>query len=413
MKRVLLTRGVRMPDPHQVTVADDIREERISGDGVILHPGARISGPDTLICRGAEIGAEGPVVLDNVRVGPEVRLGSGFFRQCVWLGNSIAGSGSHVRGGTLVEEAASIAHTVGLKQTILFPFVTLGSLVNFCDILMTGGTGKSDHGEVGSSYIHFNFTPNQDKATASLIGDVPRGVMLDRPPVFLGGQGGLVGPCRLTFGTVIAAGTVWRKDEDRQGRLLAGGALRPVSMPHTLGIYRNLPRILEHNLRYLAELYALEQWIRYLRPLTTARDLPPAFRTGLVDGMGAMLRLGVRERIRRLDGLASRMPDAIETARALPGGQGKSMIAVKILFRDHWPDLREGLEELRTNEGDESSRDAFLSAVTDAAAHAPPDHPSLIALLPPDVRETGVRWLEGIVTNFMERAGELLPVSLS
>jgi len=115
------------------------------------------------------------------------------------------GSGSHVRDGTILEEQASVAHTVALKQTILFPFVTLGSLINFCDCFMSGGTDRKNHSEVGSSYIHFNFTPNQDKATASLIGDVPNGVMLNKNPIFLGGQGGLIGPCRLTFGTIIAA----------------------------------------------------------------------------------------------------------------------------------------------------------------------------------------------------------------
>jgi UDP-N-acetylglucosamine/UDP-N-acetylgalactosamine diphosphorylase len=52
-----------------------------------------------------------------------------------------------------------------LKQTILFPFVTLGSLINFCDIFMSGGSDRKNHSEVGSSYIHFNYTPNQDKAT--------------------------------------------------------------------------------------------------------------------------------------------------------------------------------------------------------------------------------------------------------
>ena len=112
------------------------------------------------------------------------------------------------------------------KHTILFPFVTLGSLINFCDCLMAGGTSRKNHSEVGSSYIHFNFTPNQDKVTASLIGDVPKGVMLNQPPIFLGGQGGLVGPCRLAYGTTVAAGTIVRKDELRPGRLLYGGCAR-------------------------------------------------------------------------------------------------------------------------------------------------------------------------------------------
>jgi bifunctional UDP-N-acetylglucosamine pyrophosphorylase/glucosamine-1-phosphate N-acetyltransferase len=105
-----------------------------------------------------------------------------------------------VRAGTIFEEQASIAHTVGLKQTILFPFVTLGSLINFCDCFMAGGTSRENHSEVGSSYIHFNYTPNQDKATASLIGDVPHGVMLNQNPIFLGGQGGWWGLAALPTG---------------------------------------------------------------------------------------------------------------------------------------------------------------------------------------------------------------------
>lgn len=76
------------------------------------------------------------------------------------------GSGAHVRGGTILEEEANGAHTVGLKQTILMPFVTLGSLINFCDVLLAGGTSRTNHSEVGSSYIHFNFTPDGDKTTA-------------------------------------------------------------------------------------------------------------------------------------------------------------------------------------------------------------------------------------------------------
>ena len=99
------------------------------------------------------------------------------------------GLGAQVREGCLLEEEANGAHCVGLKQTILFPFVTLGSLINFCDCLMAGGTSRKDHSEVGSSYIHFNYTPDGDKTTASLFGDVPRGVMLE-PAADLPGRPG-------------------------------------------------------------------------------------------------------------------------------------------------------------------------------------------------------------------------------
>jgi len=154
------------------------------------------------------IGAEAPVTIENCQLGRGVKLKGGYFSGAVFLDGSNMGSGAHVREGTILEEEASGAHAVGLKQTVLLPFVTLGSLINFCDILMAGGASRKDHSEVGSSYIHFNYTPNQDKATASLVGDVPRGVLLNQKSIFLGGQGGLVGPARIAYGCVIAAGGI-------------------------------------------------------------------------------------------------------------------------------------------------------------------------------------------------------------
>ena len=199
--------GVRIDAPESIQVDDAIDPDRISKNNVIVHAGCKLFGQRTLICEGAELGYESPVTLNNCYVGPHVKLKGGYFENAVFLEGAQAGSGSQVRGGTIFEEQASIAHTVGLKQTILFPYVTLGSLINFCDCLMAGGTSRKNHSEVGSSYIHFNYTPNQDKATPSLIGDVARGVMLNQSPIFLGGQGGLVGPCRLAYGTITAS---WR-----------------------------------------------------------------------------------------------------------------------------------------------------------------------------------------------------------
>src|SRR6185436_10422934 len=113
------------------------------------------------------------------------------------------------------EEEASTAHAVGLKQTILLSFVTLGSLINFCDLLMAGGTSREDHSEVGSGFIHFNFTPwgrSGDKATPSLIGDVTAGVFLRQPRIFLGGLSGIVGPQKVGFGSCTVAGQVLRRE---------------------------------------------------------------------------------------------------------------------------------------------------------------------------------------------------------
>ncbi len=185
---------------------------------------------------------------------------------------------------------------MGVKQTILFPYVTLGSQINFCDCLMSGGTGGKNHSEVGSSYIHFNFTPQQDKATPSLIGDVPKGVMLNQSPIFLGGQGGLVGPSRLAYGVTIAAGTIFRNDELRENRLIFGGASKSGNIAFTPGAYSNVKRIFKNNLIYIANLLALLHWYQYIRIQFISDEFPEQLFEGVLD----KIDLAVKERIKRL-----------------------------------------------------------------------------------------------------------------
>ena len=96
------------------------------------------------------------------------------------------GVGFRVRKGSLYEEDASSAQHTDTKMTILFPWATLGSNINFCDALLSGGVSPKlgDFSEVGSGTIHFNFTPYGDKATASLFGNVIDGVFLNQQKNF-------------------------------------------------------------------------------------------------------------------------------------------------------------------------------------------------------------------------------------
>ncbi len=305
IKEQLQKKGVHFPQPETVYIGDDVDPEKISGDNVTIHPGCRITGKDTLILSGAEIGREAPVSLDNTLVGSNTKLHGGFFKEAAFAGDNEFGSCAHVRPGTILEEQASAAHSVGLKQTLLFPFVTLGSLINFCDCCMTGGTSRKDHSEVGSSFIHFNYTPNQDKATPSMFGNVSQGVMLDQPPIFLGGQGGIVGPLRLGFGCVTAAGSIIRKDETSPNRLILGGSLRPGSFPRTPAIYTQVKRIFINNVKYISELIALKAWYAHVRPIFA--------RTGqdrwLVNGMQNNLEQMIQERIHRLEDFCKKSGD--------------------------------------------------------------------------------------------------------
>ena len=345
----LAERGVELPDPASVYVAPDIDLNRID-PGVVLHPGCRLRGAQTSIGADSELGAESPVTLENCQIGSGVRLKGGFAAGSTLLDGVEVGDGAHLRPGTLLEEQVSAGHTVGLKQTILMPFVTLGSLINFCDCLMAGGTGPHDHGEVGSSYIHFNFTPHQDKATPSLMGDVPHGVLLNQPPVFLGGQGGMVGPRRIAYGTVLAAGQICRQDVTEPGQLVfprsaTGGGPRPTARAFDGRIYGSVGRIVDANVNYLGQLVALEQWYRHVRVVTMGDAL--ASRAACHAGALVRLEEAWAERIERLGQLAEKLHGSVEAAAG--GGHDVSTgpFVGQSAFADAWPRLQDRLQSVR------------------------------------------------------------------
>ena len=337
MKNQLLERGVVMPDPDAVFIAPEVDPARIHA-GAVIHPGCRIGGAETAIGPGAQIGAESPVTLRNCQVGKDAVVSGGFLDGTTMLDGASAGDGFHSRPGTLLEECSSVAHTVGLKQTVLMPYVTLGSLINFCDVLMAGGTGSDNHSEVGSSYIHFNFTPHQDKATASLVGDVPRGVLLDQKPIFLGGQGGLVGPCRIAYGTVVAAGCVLRRDVLEENQLVTGSSTTALrTRPYDAVKYGRVEGILENGLAYLGNILALRAWYDHARRPVMAKTP-----WGAACCEGARKRLGEiwKERVKRLDQLAGKFVASVEAA----GEQRTSLVfAAQSRFIAEWPQIRERL----------------------------------------------------------------------
>lgn len=381
----LLAKGVRIPNPASLEISDDLDPERISGDRVTIHSGCRLRGAKTVISAGCTLGAEGPVTIEDCQLGPDVDLKAGYFAKSVLLAGANMGSGAHVREGSILEEEAGGAHCVGLKQTILFPFATLGSLINFCDCLLSGGTSRSDHSEVGSSYIHFNFTPDGNKTTASLFGDVPRGVMLDQPPIFLGGQGGTVGPVHTGFGTVIAAGSVLRADVDEDGMLVTvdapAGKVRPTS-PHS---YRQLTRIIERNLTYIASLDALQAWYRDARqPFFNAQPLGAEVYAGAL----AALASGRAERLKRLKALIGHLDDSDAGRRELRD-QASALLGIFGGESEQAPELL--VQELAASLADGRS---YIEAVQGLSA---------------DAKAAGVAWLNGIVTDRTGRATALVP----
>jgi UDP-N-acetylglucosamine/UDP-N-acetylgalactosamine diphosphorylase len=304
-----------------------------------------------------------------------------------------------VREGTILEEQAFAAHTVGLKQTILFPFVTLGSLINFCDCFMSGGTSRKDHSEVGSSFIHFNYTPSQDKATPSLIGDVPRGVMLNQRPIFLGGHGGIVGPCALAFGTVTAAGTICRKDELRPDRLIASGLKRDINIPYISSAVSNVKKIVGANILYMANLLALNQWYDHVRTAFFSSRFPETLYTGLKQ----KLAMALDERLKQLKAYC------INFQLKPEGSQQSLNIRLMTELKERWDELEHYLREAKIIRLDAQYSDSFFENLEKIIQTEGKNYIAVIKGLPKESSESGTRWLQSIVDLIIVDCSGIIP----
>ncbi len=394
----LMENGVNIPNPESVYIDDSVDIDRISRNGVTLHSGTKLIGARTLIADQVTLGYEAPVTLENTLVGPGGCLHGGYFQDTVLLKDNVFGSGAHSRKGTILEEQANAAHTVGLKQTILFPFVTLGSLINFCDCLMAGGTSRKDHSEVGSSFIHFNYTPNQDKATPSMMGNIHQGVMLNQPPIFMGGQGGLVGPARIGFGCITAAGSIVRKSEERCGRLILGGGLKDGSIPWRTGMYAHPDKIFDLNVRYIAGLFSLKAWYLHIRPLF-ASDF---FSKELVKGLCQNLEICIQERITRLIAFKEKLKQSKKILVQKSMDQPSPSIAshdkiVSMLCKSKL----EALFDISPLEPDENGLQC-VAAIKKGISRYGQDYVRVIQNLEPEAAVAGSNWLKTIESSIIE-----------
>jgi UDP-N-acetylglucosamine/UDP-N-acetylgalactosamine diphosphorylase len=372
--------------PESVEIGDAVNPRHIA-PGVVIHAGCKIFGGKTSIGPGCVLGREAPATVEDCQLGANVQLKGGFFSGAVFLDGAAMGSGAHVRAGTILEEGAEMAHTVGLKQSIFFPFVVGGSLINFCDALMAGGRSRKEHSEIGSSFIHFNFTPHGDKATASLIGDVPRGVMLDQPPIFLGGQGGLAGPVRIEYGTVLAAGTVLRKDVLESGQLVVPVTPHAASRPYVTG-YGSVDRLLRKGAAYIGNLAALDVWYAHVRRILLSRTVHG---TACLEGALAQLASARRERVKRLDQLVEKI--AAEDRSEM----GPALCTAHETLCARWPAVRDRLAAAGDVECAE--KESFLAAW---AARSEESHVERVQALPPEAKHAGSVWLQRIVTSAEE-----------
>jgi len=229
--------------------------------------------------------------------------------------------------------------------------------------------------------------------------------MLNQPPIFLGGQGGLVGPSRIGFGTVIAAGTVFRRDSLEGGKLLLGGVIRRKELPLYPGLFRNVKQKTVHNINYIANLIALRNWYSHLRPI-------------LISGAGLqreLLKFGidildraVEERVHRLIGFAEKLPVSAEIYRkTMKGDDASDVIIRKEQLFESRHQVGDLLLAARQREYGAKSRDNFLAGVNRSRSGG--EYTEEIQALPSVTTEQGIAWLQGIVDVLIGEVLEILP----
>jgi len=347
LREALLQRGVRMPAPEAV-VLEDLDPRRIA-PGVTLHPGTTLRGRRTLLGQGTELGLAGGGCFQDIGCGPRVRLWGGHHQEAVYLDDVQLRGHAEVRAGTLIEEACQGGQHLGFKMTVLLSNTVVGSLVNFCDAIVAGGTSAERHSEIGSCTALYNYSPQGDK-WASIFGDPFDGLVERSAPVFVGGQTQVVSPVRIGPGTVIPAGGAVRRDVPG-GRIYAEAG--PVmDQPFEVGLYGPLRRKLDTTFAFIGALAALAAWYELVRE-SWARGAQAPFHAGLYRLAVEQLRAGVDERIGRLDRLVDKLPLSIEAhQRALESAEDaarrswhQACLVEQSWLTGAWPVQRQRIQE--------------------------------------------------------------------
>ncbi len=310
-------RGVEVWGADRNYIDADVPIDNIE-PGAALH-NCTLSGANTFIGRGSKIGESGHARVNDCQIGRDCTLGAGTYEGATFLDGVTVRGYAEIRPGTLLEEQVEAAHSVAFKNTILTATCVTGSLINFCDLFMSGGTSREDHSEVGSGAIHFNFDPRGDK-WGSLIGDVT-GVLLRSSPIFIGGNSGLVGPLTVDFGAVVAAGSIVRRDVD--ANCVHAEAMRSQeAQSFDRERYALLGRKFIQTARLVGALHALDAWYEHVRlPYATDGQKP------LYEAARRQIERHIAERAVRLQNIITKLDRSLIKWEQAPGESGARCIS--------------------------------------------------------------------------------------
>ena len=157
----LRAKGVDVWGAERVYVGADVHLDRIEAGSEIRR--ATLAGGSLRIARGAKIGASGHALVEDCQIGRGVTLGAGSYQGATLLAGARVRGFAELRPGTLLEEEAEAAHSAAFKNTILTAGCVAGSVINFCDLFMSGGASRDDH----SKSVPGRFTSTSTRAATN------------------------------------------------------------------------------------------------------------------------------------------------------------------------------------------------------------------------------------------------------
>jgi len=200
----------------------------------------------------------------------------------------------------------------------------------------------------------------------------------------------LVGPARIAYGSVVAAGTVCRQDLEEENQLHIPAPPKADTRSYEAGTYRGIDRIVKNNLLYIGNIIALKAWYRNVRKTFMCRDM---FDHACYEGGLRNLDLVLTERIKRLGGLAHNMEASIQTLEKHSNVPEKFMISQRV-FHSTWARMEFELKQSDWNE-DTEAKETFLTMIENTPVGS--GYTESIQSLEPKTRQIGRVWLQSII----------------
>jgi UDP-N-acetylglucosamine/UDP-N-acetylgalactosamine diphosphorylase len=164
------------------------------------------------------------------------------------------------------------------------------------------------------------------------------------------------------------------------------------TVPFYTGYYPNTKRNLELNILYISNLIALRRWYREVRCHFFRDGLRPL----LLEGAIRCIEGGIKERIKRLDEVISRIPESNKIELKLTG----KLDTLKENIHKMWPEIRDYLNSFEDVEGHVEILEKFGQVLSKVQTN---DYLNFVKSLSESEKETGTEYLDSIVRTVMEK----------